>query len=199
MATPYASQTMSSASTLRGILAMTAGAGLLVLNDAATKYLMEHYPIGQVMCLRQAAAFAFILPYAWATVGLRTLRIVNYRGQALRAALNTGGVIMVFYSLHLLPLTFVTAVLFSGPLWVALLSAPVLGERVHPYQWIAIAVGFAGMLLIVRPAGSDWGWIGVLPVLCAASNGLRDIVTRFVSRTDSSLSMLLWSGALILV
>lgn len=190
---------MTSASTLRGILAMTAGAGLLVLNDAATKYLMEHYPIGQVMCLRQAAAFAFILPYAWATVGLRTLRVVNYRGQALRAVLNTGGMIMVFYSLHLLPLTFVTAVLFSGPLWVALLSAPVLGERVRPYQWVAIAIGLAGMLLIVRPAGSDWGWIVALPVLCALSNGLRDIVTRFVSRTDSSLSMLFWSGVIILV
>jgi drug/metabolite transporter (DMT)-like permease len=187
-----------SASPARGILAMTAGAGLLVLNDAASKYLMEHYPIGQVMCLRQAAAFLFIVPYTWATAGFATLRIVNFRGQALRAALFAGGMVFVSFSLHLLPLTFVTTVLFSSPLWVALLSAPVLGERVRAYQWIAIAAGFAGVLLIVRPAGSDLGWVVVLPVICSFFNGLRDTVTRFVSRTDSSLSMLFWSGVLVI-
>jgi drug/metabolite transporter (DMT)-like permease len=190
---------MSNSSSLRGILAMTAGAGLLVLNDAVTKYLLEQYPIGQVMCLRQAAGFLFILPYTWATVGLRSLRVVNYRGQALRAALFAGGMVFVNYSLHLLPLTFVTVVLFSGPLWVALLSAPILGERVRAHQWIAIAAGFAGVLLIVRPGDSGWGWIVMLPVVCAFFNGLRDTVTRFVSRTDSSLSMLFWSGMLVIV
>jgi drug/metabolite transporter (DMT)-like permease len=177
---------------------MTAAAGLIVLNDAATKYLTEHYPIGQVVCLRQAAAFLFILPYAWATSGLSTLRVVNYRGQALRAALFAGGIIPVVYSLHLVPLTFFTAVLFSSPLWVALLSAPVLGERVRAYQWIAIATGFGGMLLIVQPASADLGWIVLVPVLAALANGLRDTVTRLVSRTDSSLSMLFWSGATVL-
>lgn len=188
-----------SASSAPGILAMTAGAGLLVLNDAVSKYLMEHYPIGQVMCLRQAAAFVFVLPYVWATAGFRVLSVVNYRGQALRASLFAGGMVFVSLSLHLLPLTFVTTVLFSSPLWVALLSAPVLGERVRAYQWVAIAAGFAGVLLIVRPGGSDLGWIVALPVVCAFFNGLRDTVTRFVSRTDSSLSMLFWSGVLVLV
>ena len=47
---------MSRASSLRGNAAMTVGAGLLALNDAASKYLTEHYPVGQVLCLRQAAA-----------------------------------------------------------------------------------------------------------------------------------------------
>src|SRR5687768_14993315 len=106
---------MTAASSLRGILAMIAGVGLLVLNDGASKYLMEHYPIGQVMCLRQAAAFLLILPYTWATIGFRTLRVVNYRGQALRAGLFVGGMVFVSLSLHLLPLTFVTTVLFSSP------------------------------------------------------------------------------------
>ena len=179
---------------------MIAGCGLLVLNDATSKYLMEHYPVGQVMCLRQAAAFLYILPYTRMTVGFGALRVTNYRGQALRALLFLGGMVFVSYSLHLLPLTFVTIVLFSSPLWVALLSAPILKEPVRAHQWIAIVAGFAGVLLIVRPGGaSDWGWIVLLPIACSFCNGLRDTITRRISRTDSSLSMLFWSGVLVIV
>ncbi len=178
---------------------MTAGTGLLTLSDAASKYLMEHYPIGQVISLRQAAAFVFLLPYAASTVGLRGLRAVSYRGQALRAGLFVVGVICVMFSLHLLPLAFVTVVLFSSPLFVALLSVPLLGERVRRHQWIAIATGFAGVMLIVRPGGTGFEWVVVLPLLCAFLNGMRDAVTRLISRTESSLSVLFWSGVAVLV
>src|SRR6185436_20111242 len=119
------------------------GTGLLTLSDAVSKHLLEHYPLGQVIGVRQAAAFLFLLPYAWATTGLGVLRAVNYGGQALRATLFLIGIVLVLTSLHLLPLTFVTMVLFSSPLFVALLSGPVLGEPVRKHQWIAIAAGFA--------------------------------------------------------
>jgi drug/metabolite transporter (DMT)-like permease len=180
-------------------MAMTAGAGLLTLSDAISKYLMEHDPIGQVICLRQAAAFMFLLPYAWVIGGPRALRAVNYRGQMLRAALFITGVVLVLQSLHRLPLAFVTVVLFSSPLFVALLSAPLLRERVGMHQWIAIAAGFVGIVLIVQPAGGAFSWIVLLPVLCASMNATRDVVTRLLSRTDSSLSMLFWSGLVTLL
>ena len=177
---------------------MTVGIGLLTLSDALSKYLLEHDPIGQVVCLRQAAALLFLLPYAWATSGLRSLRPVNYRGQALRAALFVTGVVLVLLSLHNLPLAFVTMVLFSSPLFVALLSAPILQERVTKRQWIAVAAGFVGIMLIVQPAGGAYSWIALLPVACAMMNATRDVVTRLLSRTETSLSMLFWSGLVTL-
>jgi drug/metabolite transporter (DMT)-like permease len=178
---------------------MTAGTGLLTLNDAVSKYLMEQYPIGQVMCLRQGAALLFLLPYAFSTVGLRALRVTNYSGQALRACLFIVGVSLMMTSLHLLPLSFVTVVVFSSPLFVAVLSAPILGERVRAQQWIAIAAGFVGVLLIVRPGSGAYDWVVALPVAAAFLNALRDAVTRKLSRTDSSLSVLFWSGLAVLV
>ena len=188
---------MSRAFSLRGIAAMTVGAGLLTLNDAASKYLTEHYPVGQVLCLRQAAALLFMLPYAWAVTGFHALRPVNYGGQLLRGMLFVGSAAFTLTGLSLLPLSFVTIVLFSGPLFVALMSAPVLGERVSVHQWIAIAAGFAGVLLIVRPAGSGFAWVMLLPLCAAFINGVRDAFTRRLSRTDSSIAVLLWSGVTV--
>ncbi|MBI4203406.1 MAG: DMT family transporter [Betaproteobacteria bacterium] len=190
---------MTRTSSLRGIAAMTAGAGLLTLSDAASKYLTEHYPLGQVLCLRQIAALAFMLPYAWAVTGLGALRAVNHGGQLLRGLLFVFSTGLVLTSLSLLPLSFVTIVLFSSPLFVAMLAAPVLGERVDLHQWIAITIGFAGVLLIVRPAGSGFEWAVLLPLCGAFSNGLRDAVTRRLSRTDSSISVLFWSGVMVMI
>ena len=178
---------------------MTAGAGLLTLNDAVSKYLTEHYPIGQIIGLRQLSAFIFILPYAWLTTGLGALRPINRGGQALRGMLFIMGVALILVSLRLLPLALVTVILFSSPLFVAVLSAPLLGERVRGPQWIAIAAGFAGVLLIVRPAGGGFEWVLLLPVCAALTNGLRDTYTRRLSRTESSLSMLFWSGVLVMI
>lgn len=189
---------MSEPSPLRGIGAMVAGAGLLTLNDAVSKHLTESYPIGQIICLRQAAAFLFILPYAMATTGTSALRVVNRGGQSLRALLFAAGTGVVLWSLSLLPLSFVIVVLFSSPIFVAMLSAPVLGERVDGRQWAAIAAGFIGVLVIVRPAGGGFEWAALLPVCAALTNGLRDTLTRRLSRTETSISVLFWSGVVVM-
>jgi drug/metabolite transporter (DMT)-like permease len=190
---------MSRASSVRGIAAMMAAAGLLTLNDAASKYLTENYPLGQVFALRQGAALLFMLPYARAVTGLAALRPVNHSGQLLRGLLFVMGAGLTLTSLSLLPLSFVTIVLFSSPLFVALFSAPVLGERVGLHQWIAILAGFAGVLMIVHPTGSNFAWAMLLPLCAAFTTGMRDAVTRRLSRTDSSISVLLWSGVLVML
>ena len=137
---------MTNASSLRGIAVMTAGAGLLTLNDAASKYLTEYYSVGQVVCLRQAAAIVFMLPYAWAVTGIAALRPVNHGGQLLRGLLFVGSTAFTLTGLSLLPLSFVTVVLFSGPLFVALMSAP-----------MQKAPGKEALLLTVEypPGGAD--------------------------------------------
>jgi drug/metabolite transporter (DMT)-like permease len=190
---------MNPSSSAHGILAMVAGAGLLVLSDATTKHLTEHFPLGQVLCLRQLAALLFMLPYAWFVTGTRGLRIVNGRGQLLRGILFLAGAVIVVVSLHYLPLSFVTVVFFASPLFVAAVSAPILGERVYAYQWIAIAVGFVGVMLIVRPGARGAEWITLVPVLGALLNALRDAVTRRLSRTDTSISILFWSGVFVCI
>lgn len=190
---------MKEPSVLRGVLAMVAGAGLLTLNDAVSKHLTQHYPIGQVICLRQLAAFMFILPYAASVTGLGALRVVDRSGQFLRALLFATGTGLIVWSLSLLPISLVTVVLFSSPVFVALFSVPLLGERVDGRQWLAIGGGFVGVMLIVQPTGGGFEWVALLPVLAALVSAFRDAYTRRLSRTESSISMLFWSGAMVMV
>lgn len=190
---------MKEPSVLRGVLAMVAGAGLLTLNDAVSKHLTQHYPIGQVICLRQLAAFMFILPYAASVTGLGALRVVDRGGQFLRALLFATGTGLIVWSLSLLPISLVTVVLFSSPVFVALFSVPLLGERVDGRQWLAIGGGFVGVMLIVQPTGGGFEWVALLPVLAALVSAFRDAYTRRLSRTESSISVLFWSGAMVMV
>jgi len=187
---------MTQSPVLRGVLAMIAGAGLLTLSDAVSKHLAHSYPVGQVICLRQLAAFIFILPYVMSVTGFRALRVVDRSGQLLRALCFVAGASLIVWSLSLLPISVVTVVLFASPIFVALFSAPILGERVDGRQWFAIGAGFVGVLLIVRPAGG-FSWIVALPILATIINSVRDAFTRRLSRTETSVSMLFWSSAAV--
>lgn len=187
---PRAAQTL-------GVIAMCASALFLMLGDAISKLLMETWPIGQVIGVRQAIAVAIVLPWALSIGGPRLLVITNWRLQALRGLLLLAGTWTILTALTVLPIATVSSIVFASPLFVALLSAPLLGERVPVRLWVAIVAGFVGVLLIIRPGSPEFVWPLLLPVLAALLNALRDIVTRRLSRTDHSMSILFWSSLLV--
>lgn len=189
--------TVLTAAPLKGIVAMIAGAALLSMNDAASKHLAEAYPVGQVLCLRQTASLLFIVPYALYLDGWSAFRIGNRTGQAIRGFLFLATAILMVLGLSLLPIATVTAIAFASPIFVAALSMPLLNERVGWRRWLAVLAGFAGVLVIVRPAGAAFEWALLVPVAAALANGLRDIFTRHLARTDSSISILFWSTVIV--
>lgn len=184
---------------VKGILAMVLGAALLSLNDAVSKFLTESYPIGQVIGLRQAASLLVIVPYAYYTTGMRGLRVVNWGGQGFRGGVFVATAILMVLGLSLLPIATVTAIAFASPVFVAALSVALLGERVGWHRWAAIIVGFVGVLVIVRPAGASFEWALMIPVCAAFANALRDIATRKLARTETSISILFWSTVIVVV
>lgn len=178
---------------------MLAGAALLSANDAASKYLTQSYPVGQVICLRHAATLLVIVPYIMLFAGWRAARIVNWPGQVFRGLLFVGSSAFMVYSLSVLPLPTVVAMVFASPIFVALMAAPLLGERVDARRWLAVLIGFAGVLVIVRPGAASFAWVLLLPVLTAFVNGLRDVVTRRLARTETSISILLCSTIIVML
>lgn len=182
----------------RSSLLMAAGIALLTANDAASKYLVQSYPVGQVICLRQVATLLVIIPYLTVMQRWGQLRVVNWNGQFVRGLLFVIGSAFIVWSLRELPLATAITMLFASPIFMVLFSAPVLGERVGRHRWIAVVGGFAGVLIIMRPGGEAFQWALLMPVIGAMVNALRDVLTRKLSRTETSLAILFWSNIILM-
>src|SRR5688572_30568671 len=126
---------------------MVVGIAFLTANDAVSKYLTQSFPVGQVICLRQAATLLVIVPYVMMATGWGALRVVSWSGQLTRGALFVVGASLMVLGLSLLPLATVITIMFVSPTFIAALSMPLLAERVSVSRWIAIAAGFAGVLI----------------------------------------------------
>lgn len=183
---------------LKGIALATLSAVLLTTNDAISKYLVESFPLGQVICLRQAATLLVIVPYLMFVTGWGALRVGSWPGQLTRGSLFIVGSVLMVAGLSVLPLATVITLVFVSPSFIAALSWPLLGERVSPNRWIAILGGFAGVVIVMRPGAAGFEWALLLPVACAMSNSLRDIVTRRLARTETSIGILFWSTMIVM-
>ena len=183
---------------VRGIWLMIVGSAVLVTNDAVTKFLTEGFPIWQVLTLRHIAAVFVILLYAKYVTGWDALKVGHWPSQILRGFTFIGTTVLVTISLSLLPLATFTAIVFSGPFFVAALSVPLLGESVGWRRWAAIGVGFIGVLIIVRPGSQSFEVALLIPVITAVFSALRDIVTRRISVTETSLGILFWSTLIVI-
>ena len=139
-----------------------------------------------------------IVPYIYFVTGWGVVKVTNRPVMALRSLLfvATAGTIVVSFSL--LPLALVTAIAFSSPLFVVAFSHMFTDEKVGPRRWLAVLAGFAGVLVIVRPGEAGFEMVLILPVLAALFAGSRDILTRGLSRTESSISILLWSNLAVI-
>jgi drug/metabolite transporter (DMT)-like permease len=184
--------------TLKGIGLMVIGVALLTANDAVSKYLTESHPVGQVICLRQAATLLVIVPYVMLASGWGALRVVSWSGQLTRGALFIANAALIVLAFSLLPLATVIMIMFSSPIFLALMSASLLAERVSVERWIAILAGFAGVLIVVRPGAATFDWVLLIPVAASFANALRDIVTRRLSRTETSIAILFWSTLIVM-
>ena len=177
---------------------MVAGVALLTAYDAISKHLAQTHPVGQVICLRQAATLLFIVPYIMAATGWSALRVVSWPGQLARGVLFVANAVLIVLALKLLPLATVITLMFSSPIFIALFSAPLLAERVAPARWAAVLAGFAGVLIVVRPGAAAFEWALLVAVGAAVANALRDVMTRRLARSETSIAILFWSTLLVM-
>jgi drug/metabolite transporter (DMT)-like permease len=185
--------------TLKGLAAAIGGIALLTANDAVSKFLTQSFPVGQVICLRQAATLLVIVPYVMLVTGWGALRVVSWPGQMTRGVLFVAGATLMVLGLSLLPLATVITIMFASPSFIAAFSMPLLAERVSLSRWMAILAGFVGVLIVVRPGATTFEWALLIPVAGSLTNALRDIMTRRLSRRESSIAILFWSAVIVTV
>ncbi len=186
----------------RAIAVMLLAMFLFACMDATNKHLSMTYAITQILWVR----YLFFVAFALLVAGRRMRLALAVRSRAFwlqtaRSVLLIGEIGSFILALHYLPMADVHALAAITPLLVTALSVPILGEHVGWRRWAAVAAGFIGVLIIVRPGFAEIDWRIVLPLLGALLFALYQIMLRVAARHDPPETTLLYSalvGAVVL-
>ena len=165
---------------------------LFVAMNAATKALIERFDLVMLVWARYFFHVAFVaVLFPRRLPGL--LHTDQLGVQLLRSVLVLAATALNFAALAWLSQGEVAAITFTTPILVVALSGPILGERVGGRRWLAVALGFAGALLIVQPGAATFNAGALLAFGCALAYALYQISTRIVRETEP-LGSLLYGG-----
>lgn len=181
---------------LKGIILIVAAIGMFSVMDTTAKYLAQFYPVPGIVWARYAINFAIISAYLAYKGRFGIWRSKRPVLQVVRGFLLVSATLFYFTSLAVLPIAEAAGIGFVLPLFVAALAIPILKERLEMPRLIAILVGLAGALIIVRPGSGVFTWYALLPVGMALCNAFYQIMTRMVAGVDSPWTTLFW-GALM--
>lgn len=176
-----------------GILCAIAGTAVLTTQDAITKWLAEHFSVGDILLYRGLLSIPLCVLILLQAGGLHLVRSRRPVLNLTRAALGVTSSILVVASFTFMPLAEALGVIFIAPVLTVAFAIPLLGERVAPTIWIAVAIGLAGALIIIDPAGATLDWRIAMPLGAAVSSALRDIVTRRLGSGEHPATVLFWT------
>lgn len=166
-----------------GIALVNVGMAFISVNDMLIKQLAGAYPLHEVIFARSAIGLTLCMGMVWYEGGLQVLHTRTPGLHALRGVLIVIANMTFFTAIAVIPLADATALFFVAPLFITILSIPMLGEKVGGRRLIAVTVGFAGVVLMLQPSSSlrssaANGLVVFLPVIAALAYAFTQILTR---------------------
>lgn len=175
---------------LLGIACVTVATITFTTQDMAIKWLSGDYPLHQIVLIRATVALAFTLalfvPLEGGLSNLRTRRLPLHLLRGLSVVIAN---MTFFTALASLPLGEATAIFFVSPLLITALSVPFLGEVVGPRRWLAVMIGLAGVIVMLRPGSDAFQAAALLPLVAALAYALLQIMTRKLGITEKASTM----------
>lgn len=181
---------IEAARTRQAILTICAGVAFLAANDAIAKLLVERYDPFQIVFLRNLIALPMVSAVVLYMIGMSGFVTSHLRIHALRGILMLAGGYTFFKGLEALALAEATALVFSAPIFITALSVPLLGEEVGWRRWIAVLVGFVGVLIIVQPGGATFQLASLYVICTAVFYALFMISARLLGQRESMWTMM---------
>ena len=179
-----------------GIGLMVLGMFLFSINDALGKWLAASYTVAQILLFRSVSATVVLVP----VLGRERLRQAMWMPrpwlECLRVLLATLETICFYAAVAVLPLADAVTYYLAGPIYVTLIAALFLGEKVGWRRWLAVMFGFLGVLIILRPGLGVFQPAAAYALACAVSLAFYNILTRKVSRYDGFLTTFLFTGVI---
>jgi drug/metabolite transporter (DMT)-like permease len=175
------------------VLAVVSGLFFTGLNTAAKELASEMPPL-LVSWGRWVAGVALIAPYLWWRVGLAGMRTHDMKLHVFRGLFHTPGYGLWYEAVAWLPLATMAALGFTGPIFVTLGAVLFLRETVHWRRWLAVATGFVGMLVIVRPGLVELNPGIVMMLLAVPLISASNLVAKVVAGRDKPAIVVLWQS-----
>lgn len=167
-----------------GIVTILLTVFAMALTDAFVKFVSADMTLWQIYVCRSSLALPLlvllgkgrVLPKAFGWVALRSFALV-----AMYLA--------IYAAIPLLDLSVIAASLYTGPLFIVVLSAAFLQERIAPIQWLAVMMGFVGVLLVVQPNGADFTGLSLIPIIAAFLYSVAAVLTRAKCANETPASL----------
>ncbi|MCF7697755.1 DMT family transporter [Loktanella sp. M215] len=187
---------MQTSNTRLGIGLMIATTFVFAVQDGLSRHLAGEYNVWMIVMIRYWFFAAFVIAIARAKTGSvrRAAATTQPVLQAFRGLLLAGEICIMVLGFVALGLVESHAIFACYPLLVAALSGPVLGEGVGWRRWVAIGVGFIGVLVILEPGITVFAPAAVLPLAAACMFALYGLLTRYVARADTTATSFFWTG-----
>jgi drug/metabolite transporter (DMT)-like permease len=170
-----------------GIIVMVVTAFTMAFGDALVKYVSTDFTLWQIYVLRSLVAIPILLALLLVRRRPASLLPISIKWTLLRCMLLMAMWIAFYAALPFLSLPVVAGAYYTGPLFITLFSALLIGESVGARRWAAILIGFIGVLVILRPGTDAFSYLTLLPIAAAVFYALAAVVTRTRCNRESPL------------
>ena len=174
----------------RGVVMALLATVAYAVVDTLSKYQARDYPVEMIVWARYAVPLVLLLAVFLPQRGRRMLHTAFPLLQLIRGVLLTAGTVFIVFAYRVMPIAEAQAISFIHPVLLTLLAVVFLGEKVSRLGWVAVLLGFSGVLVIVRPGGGLFTIAALLPLGLALSFSSYQIFTRLVARQEDSINSL---------
>jgi len=184
---------------IQGVGFLVLGMLIFSLQDIAVKWIGGDYPVLEIVTFRSLIALPLTLLFYRFEGGRGLPTTQQHKLEYIRGLFYFLSYTTHFMGLAALPLAEIAAIKFSAPLMITFLSVVILGETVGPRRWLALLVGFMGVLLIVRPGLATFNMGSIFILISVLFYALAAMLTRKLQTTDSSATMAYYSSLVYLM
>jgi len=183
------SATTIQTSFLKAASFLISGVFIFSTQDVIVKWISGGYPVHEIVLIRSISGIIPLLLLAHFLGGLHALRTKRFGAHTVRALVMFTAYTCFYLSLAALPLSETVTLFFSSPLFITILSFFLLDEKIDARCWIAVVVGFLGVVLMLKPNVNNINPAALLAVLSALCYALGSVITRKLGKTESGVAL----------
>lgn len=192
-------QTLRNFKVLQAVGCVVTGFILYAIMDAIVKFLTQEFSLAEIIFYNAAFALIPICLLSYKVDGMKSLKTGNIKMQSFRGFVMFGATFCAFFGYSRMPLADAYAITFSVPFFVIIFSALLLKEMAGPRRWIAVIIGFVGVMFVAKPDHGVFSYDAFGPLGAAIGIALGIIIVRHLGKNNSSTSIAFYSNFVMTV